>query len=220
MAGTSQEETAAYFNDIVRPALVRFQTGLMQALKGPDLEGAGIAVVAALTFIKNMKWDNSYMAPLEEALDIIESRITPESFPYFKRAEKVVCNIDDFRKKPPPPIDEFRREDYVSRKDVNRIIAVVAIDLQMLCKVPLPKALGNVVGHDPIAAGRMEHFRENLRGTRNGPKRKFYDEVAKSFKDMPRKQAALSALLLYQWRIGAADAERAVTKVMMKMLKP
>jgi hypothetical protein len=214
----TDEEAAAYFKEIVKPAIVKFQVGLRQALKGPEREGAAIAIVAALTFINNMKWDMSCMVPLEWALDIVEKGIAPQSYPYYRRAETAVRNIDAVIGKPLPPIDE--NEKYISRECVNRIIAVIAIDYQILSKVPLAKALTNVVGHDPVAAESLKNFRENLRRAKRGLQRDAYDDLGKSFKDMPPGQAAFSALLVYKQQIGSADAEREVTRLATEMLKP
>jgi hypothetical protein len=63
---TDNSPDEAYFNEVVRPALIRFQVGLIQSTKDLErwrAEGAAVAIAATITFIKNMNWDLRYWAP-------------------------------------------------------------------------------------------------------------------------------------------------------------
>jgi hypothetical protein len=204
MAEASQEQNAAYFTEIVRPAIARFLVGLEQSTKGLDrfsAEGAAVALAATITFIKNMNWDLRFQAPLEIALEMVEKNIDPANLPYCRRAQAVVGDLDAFRNKPLPPLEDFRTRE-LSRKDVNRIVACVAVDYHRLCKVPSPEALRKVVGTNSIAPKQLEDFRDTLRRTRSGPKRELYDQVTSLFKDLPLKEAAAASLVLYQIQTG------------------
>jgi hypothetical protein len=205
MADPMPEATLAYFNEIVRPAYIKFAVGLHQASKDLDRwprEGAAVAIVAALTFVKNMKWDLRFWAPLEQALEILEKGIAPESLPYFKRAEAVVSNLDEYRNKPLPPVENFKDNQFLSRKDLNRIVASVVIDYQRQCRIPLQEAVRKLVGPHPAAIESLINFRDALRRTKRGIKREAYDYLKKEFSDMPPETAAQVALELYRIQRG------------------
>jgi hypothetical protein len=144
-----------------------------------------------------MGWDWHFWAPLGEALEIVFKSIDPERRPYVARMVRLLEDHPVLGGKAPPPIRYF-----ISRKDVSRIMASVAVDYQRKCKVPLPEALRKVIGRDPIAAKKLEDFRESLRRTKGGPKRKHYDLITRLFKDDPPERAARRALGLYRTQIG------------------
>ena len=194
----------AYFKEVVSPALVRLLVGLEQSTKELErwpAEGAAVALAAALTFIKNMGFSSRYMAPLEIALETVEKNIDPESLPYCRRMQAAVADIDSVRKTGLPPLDHFRKKE-PQRKDVNRIVATVAVDYLLLSKFSLQEALKKVTGPSSAAQEELKNFRENLRRTRSGAKREFYNDTTKLFNDLPPKQAAAAAIVLYHFQLG------------------
>jgi hypothetical protein len=202
--GRAEKGEEAYFKEVVCPALVRLLAGLEQSTKDLDrwpAEGAAVALAATLTFIKNMNFDLRYQSPLEIALELVEKTIDPESLVYCKRAQAAVADLDSIRKSGLAPLDDFRKKE-LPRKDVNRIVASVAVDCLLLSKFSLPEALKKVVGPSSAAAEELKNFRENLRRIRSGPKRDFYKETADLFKDLPPKQAGAAAIVLYHFQLG------------------
>jgi hypothetical protein len=204
MTDTSHE---AFFDEVARPALIRFQVGLIQSTKDLErwrAEGAAVAIAATITFIKNMNWDLRYLAPLEEALEMVEKHIDPESLPYCRRVQAMIGDLDSLKKKGLPSLDDFRKGPSIPRKDVNRIAACVAIDYQRKCKVPLPEALKKIVGRNPVAARKLEDFRDSLRRTKSGPKRELYDRLTQMIKDLDPNdtERAARSLHLYKMQIG------------------
>jgi hypothetical protein len=139
---------------------------------------------------------------LGEALEIVlkSKSIDRESLPHIRRVIKLLEDTSLRNEIAALPIDHFKNS--ISRKDVSRIMASVAVDYQRKCKVPLPEALSTVVGRDPVDARKLEDFRDALRRTKGGPKRRHYDLITKLFKNDPPQLAARRALSLYQTQIG------------------
>jgi hypothetical protein len=149
-----------------------------------------------------MNWDLRYWAPLEEALEIIEKRIAPESLPYFRRAAEIVSHLDKFRNKTLPSVQDFNDEKVISRKDLNRVVASAAIDSQRRCKVPLDEAARRLVGPNPAAAASLINFRDILRRTKRGLKREAYDQVKQHLAGLSPEREMEVALELYRIQTG------------------
>jgi hypothetical protein len=136
---------------------------------------------------------------------MVEKNIDPESLPYCRAAQAAVGDLDSLKKNGWPSVEDFRKQPSIPRKVVNRIAACVAIDYQRKCNVPLPEALRMIAGRNPVAARKLEDFRDSLRRTKSGPKRELYDELTKMIKQLDHRSpqaAALYALNLYKMQIG------------------
>jgi hypothetical protein len=167
---TSEENLARY--DQIAVALAKFSAALewtTSIIERWQPDAAGLAVVATMEFMQNVGLSRRYLAPLGEALDIIAKMVPTEREPHFRRGVAMLRDYDKFISNP-RPLGDFRGEGN-TWKDTTKIIAVIAVDFQRLCKVPLPEALKRVVGHDPRAAKRLEDFRDILRRTKPSIKR-------------------------------------------------
>jgi len=198
------EEEFAHYKEVVVPALRQFRASLdwtCTIFERFPADAASLAATAAAAFVKNVSLDQRYMAPLDEAADIAAKKVPLERLLLFRRGAAVIRDPEKLRNKL-PPLDEFRDDKVISKRDSTRIIAVVVVDLQRRCKVPLPEALQNVVGHNPTAAKRLENFRDILRRTKRGAKRELYDLLTADSKGKDLPGRAETLLALYRERIG------------------
>ena len=80
---TPEEEAWRAARSFYRPAYINFVAGLQQATKGYEpgkfkSECAAVAVAATIAYVRSVGLGRDHLlAPLEEALDIIETGIAP-----------------------------------------------------------------------------------------------------------------------------------------------
>ena len=134
-----EEETWGAVRSHYRPPLIRFIAGLEQATKDYESgkfnrECAAVAVAAAIAYVRTVNLGRSHhlLAPLEEALEIIEVGIDPVSLPYCRRAQALVSDFDAHKGRPLPPLDDFVNEQRLSKAISVKILGSVAIEYQRL----------------------------------------------------------------------------------------
>jgi hypothetical protein len=171
---TPEEEAWGAARSFYRPAYINFVAGLQQATKGYEpgkfkSECAAVAVAATIAYVKALRAGDHLLAPLEEALEIIEARIDPVSLPYCRRAQAVVSNLDAHKGGSLPSVDEFVNEKRLSKATSAKILGSVAVECQLLKKVSLDQALRIVAGPDSRAHKRLKDFRYNMKA-KDSPK--------------------------------------------------
>lgn len=205
---TPEEEAWGAARSHYRPAFIKFLVGLTQATKGYETgkfnrECAAVAVAATIAYVRSVGLGRDHLlAPLEEALDIIETGIAPASLPYCRRAQALVSDLDAYRGKPLPSLDDFKTEK-LPKAITDKILGSIAVECQLLCRVSLDQALKNVVGHDSRARKRLKDFRYNMKA-KNSPKgaREEFFSVMQAVAGVPPEQAAQLALEEYRHALG------------------
>lgn len=205
---TPEEEAWGAARSHYRPAYIKFLAGLTQATNGYETgkfnrECAAVAVAATIAYVRAVSFGQDYLlAPLEEALDIIETGIAPASLPYCRRAQALVSNLDAHRGKPLPSLEIYKTKKLL-KAITDKIIGSIAVECQLLCKVNLDQALKNVVGQDSRARKRLKDFRYNMKA-KNSPKgaREEFFSVMQAVAGLPPEQAAQLTLEEYRHALG------------------
>jgi hypothetical protein len=207
-----EEEAWGAARSLYRPAYIKFLAGLQQATKGYgngkfNRECAAVAVAATIAYVKAVKAGDHLLAPLEEALEIIEAGIDPVSLPYCRRAQAVVSDIDAHKGKPLPPLDDFVNEKRLSKAISVKILGSVAVECQLLNKVSLDQAFKNVVGQDSRARKRLKDFRYNVKAkdSPKGARKEFFilmQQVAQATAGDPPELVAEVTLEIYRNSLG------------------
>jgi hypothetical protein len=203
-----EEEAWGAARSHYRPAYIKFLVGLSQATKGYETgkfnrECAAVAVAATIAYVKAVGLgQNHLLAPLEEALEIIESDIDPASLPYCRRAQAVVSDLDAHKGKALPPLDNFGKKK-LPKAISDKIIGSVAVECQLLCKVSLNQALKLVAGQDARARKRLKDFRYNMKA-KDSPKgaREEFFSVMQALAGLPPQQVAQLVLEEYRHTLG------------------
>jgi hypothetical protein len=137
-----------------------------------------VALYRVRDFLDAIRVDGHLMAPLEEALNILERAADVESL-------RTVTSDLGLR----------LREKNFSRAIQHKIVGVVAVDFQLRCGVRLKDAIKKVVGDGD--AKKLEDFRENMkRGTPAGTL-EVYRELRGVYDELSPEDAARLSLELY-----------------------
>ena len=96
-----------------------------------------------IAYVRDLNVGDELLAPLKEALEIIEARIDPVNLPS-RRAQAMVSNRDAYKDGSLPSLDEFANLRRLSKATTDKIIGSVAVEYQLLNKVSLEQALKNV----------------------------------------------------------------------------
>jgi hypothetical protein len=205
---TPEEEAWGAARSHYRPAYINFLVGLSQATKGYESgkfnsECAAVAVAATIAYIKASKAGDHLLAPLEEALEIIEAGIDPVSLPYCRRAQALVSDLDAHRGKPLPALDDFINKKKLPKATEDKILGSAAVECQLLCKVSLDQALKIVVGQDSRARKRLKDFRYNMKA-KDSPKgaREEFFSLMQAMAGCPPESAAQLVLEAYRNTLG------------------
>jgi hypothetical protein len=204
-----EEEAWGAARSHYRPAYIKFLVGLSQATKGYETgkfnrECAAVAVAATIAYVKAVGLGQDHLlAPLEEALEIIEAGIDPASLPYCRRAQALVSDLDAYRGKPLPALDDFINKKKLPKAIEDKILGSAAVECQLLCKVSLDQALKIVVGRDARARKRLKDFRYNMKA-KDSPKgaREEFFSLMQAMAGCPPESAAQLVLEAYRNTLG------------------
>jgi hypothetical protein len=119
------------------------------------LESAALAVRAALEFVERMHFGKHLHAPLLEAVDIIERGVDPERRAIYARVVKIIETME-------PHTTASADLRWITKETVDKILASVAVELQLRCGVKLNDALKRVAGRDAGAVKKLKDFRYNM----------------------------------------------------------
>ena len=203
-----EEEAWGAARSHYRPAYIKFLVGLTQATKGYETgkfnrECAAVAVAATIAYVRAVGLGQDHLlAPLEEALDIIEAGIEPASLPYCRRAQALVSDLEANRGKPLPSLDNYNTKK-LPKAITNKIIGAVAVECQLLCKVSLDQALKIVSGQNSRARKKLKDFRYNMKA-KDSPKgaREEFFSLMQAVAGLPPEQAAQLVLEGYRNSLG------------------
>jgi hypothetical protein len=153
-------------------ALDRFGIGLNAAAEAYatgkcNNQSAALAVAATIGCIQKISPQKHLLAPLYEALEIIEAAIEPAMLPHCRRNQAMVMDIDAYIGKPLPPIAEFEKPE-LSGDAIAKVAGCIAVECQRRNGVSINKAL-TIVARDSDAAKKLKNFRYNML-EKNSPK--------------------------------------------------
>lgn len=206
---TLEEERWLEARDHYQSLLGKLKKGLLIAnsfdLEKFSSERAVIALVAVSYFVKNITPTQRYLlAPLLEALEIVEATLEPQLVPWVRRITDVLEGMDAHEGWPPPsitdllrPLKNFANEVVLPKGVASKLFATVAVEFQLMNGAPLEQALKNVVGSDSRARKRLKDFRYNMK-EKNSPKgarQEYFDMMRRAKEQLAGKDASECAEL-------------------------
>jgi hypothetical protein len=194
--------------DRIISALVNFKRSLTLTASSYEekrKESSALAVIAVLTLMKELEFEDYLAAPLFDVVDDLERQINTRH-PGYRFGISIIENMSKAvslaaEGKKVPTISEPGAT--LSAHDIRRVIAALAIEYQVEVHKSIPNALEALVGRHSKAAKSLKTVRDNIK-EKDSPKgsREYFYRLKGLANQMPASEAAEMFIRMYKASLG------------------